>query len=79
LTRPVIDEAMYGKRTIGTEIGMFQGGFHWRAGFAALKEIAQSLFFPNAIYIILLNSTFIGVSLAASQTMTPVLLAAPYS
>ncbi|KAE9378580.1 MFS general substrate transporter [Stipitochalara longipes BDJ] len=77
--RPNIDPYLNGKGTMRTNLKVFQGGIHWGAGKIAILETIKSLISPNVVVIVLLNAVFIGVSLAASQAMTPVLLALPYS
>jgi hypothetical protein len=73
--RPRVDAATYGPRTIWTNMGFFQNGFEHRAAGRSMIDTLRTMVFPNIIWVITVNSMFIAIQGAASQTGSSVLIA----
>lgn len=75
-TRPKIDAATYGPRTAGTDFGILQIPRLWRLAAKSVYETAKSTFFPNVLWVILVNSILVSIQGAVSQVGSAVLIAA---
>jgi len=73
--RPRPDAAVYGRRTWWTEIGIFQNGFENKAAGRSMIDTLRTMFFPNIIWAIAVNSLFVSAQNAAGQTGSAVLIA----
>ena len=74
--RPRLDPATYGGRNLKSNFGISMGGYDWRWAGAALYNTMKSAFFPNIIWMVLVNSVFMAITNSAYQLGAPVLLAA---
>lgn len=75
-TRPRLDYRTYGGRTTWTNIGFFQNGIENRAAAKSMVDTVRTMFFPNILWVIVINSIFISVQGAAGQVGSSVLIAA---
>jgi hypothetical protein len=57
-------------------MGFFQNGFEHKAAGRSMIDTLRTMFFPNIIWVIAVNSTFIALQGAAGQTGSSVLIAA---
>lgn len=74
-TRPRVDHRMP-PRTLWTEIGIFTNGFENKEAGKSMLDTARTMFFPNILWVIAVNSILISINNAASQTGSAVLIAA---
>lgn len=75
--RPELDWTRYDERPWGWQL--FARECRWReAGYATL-ELLKVCFFPNIMWLVLINSCFMGNNLAASMTNAVILLEQPFS
>lgn len=73
--RPRLDYARYGKRTLWTNIGVFNAGFEWKNAAISMLDTLKTTFFPAVIWSILTNSIFLITTQAAQQLGSFALLA----
>ena len=73
--RPRIDAATFGRRTAWSNFGFFQNGFEHREAGKSMLDTLRTMFFPNIIWVIVINSLFISIQGAAGQTGSSVLIA----
>lgn len=75
-TRPRLDVETYGPRTNKTEFGLFNVPTEWTRARHAVWETIKTTFFPNVLWVIIVNSLFVSVQGAAGQVGSAVLIAA---
>ena len=75
-TRPRIDVAVYGPRTYRNDFGIFVVSQEWKRAATSVWETIKTTFFPNNLWVILVNSTLVSVQGAAGQVGSSVLIAA---
>lgn len=73
--RPRLDATTYGSRTMWTNLGFFQNGFEHKAAGRSMIDTLRTIVFPNTLWVIAVNSMFIAIQGAASQTGSSVLIA----
>ncbi|KAF2860709.1 major facilitator superfamily transporter [Piedraia hortae CBS 480.64] len=69
----------YPRRTWRYDLALFHGQSSFRRGWDALLDILRTFFYPQILFITLLNSVMIGAMLAAGYTLSPALISAPWS
>jgi hypothetical protein len=67
---------MYGRKRWGWTVFKYND---WKAAKACIREMAFSLALPNILWVVVLNSVFIGTNIAAQMTGGTILLLPPYS
>lgn len=75
-TRPRVDVQTYGPRTYKTDFGVFHVTPEWARARRAVWDTLKTTFFPNVLWVILVNSIFVSVQGAAGQVGSSVLIAA---
>ena len=75
-TRPRIDAAVYGPRTYKNDFGIFVVSSEWKRAAASVWETIKTTFFPNVLWVILVNSILVSAQGAAGQVGSSVLIAA---
>ncbi|KAE9983493.1 hypothetical protein BLS_004266 [Venturia inaequalis] len=73
--RPRLDATTDGPRTTWTDLGFFQNGFEHKAAGKSFIDTLRTMVFPNILWVIAVNSMFIAIQGAASQTGSSVLIA----
>ncbi|KAF2864174.1 major facilitator superfamily transporter [Piedraia hortae CBS 480.64] len=73
------DAPPYPQRTLKHDLALFHGDLSWKLGWEALVSILQTFFYPQVLFITLLNSIMIGATFAATYTLSPALLTHPWS
>lgn len=74
-SRPDLDPATYGPRTLWTDFGVFQFGLDWKGAGLSMAQTLWSTLFPTVLWCVLANSIFVIVNQATQQTLTFALLA----
>ncbi|QIX00206.1 hypothetical protein AMS68_005723 [Peltaster fructicola] len=70
--------AEYSQPSFKDNIAMFHGTFEWMKGWHAFVDTLRTFFYPQILFITMLNSAMIGAALAAAYTAAPNLLVAPW-
>lgn len=65
-------------RTWKYDLALFHGEREWRAGLQVLIDAMCTLFYPQILFITLLNSAMIGATFAAGYTAAEPLLVEPW-
>lgn len=78
-TRPRLDELHYGPRTKNSNFGMFNVSTEWGLAARSIWEMVKTTFFPNVLWVILINSTFSAIQNANSQVLSSVQIASGWS
>lgn len=78
-TRPRLDELHYGARTRTSNFGMFNVRAEWGLAARSIWEMIKTTFFPNVLWVILINSMFSAIQNANAQVVSSVQLAAGWS
>lgn len=73
-TRTRIDSDM-ARRTLWTDLGFFTNGYDTKGAAKAVFDMLRTMFFPNVLWIIIINSVFMSVQNAAQQSVAFVLIA----
>jgi MFS family permease len=76
-TRPRINRRLP-PRTLWTDLGVFTNGFENRAARKSMLDTVRTMFFPNILWVIVVNSILISISGAAGQTGSSILIAADW-
>lgn len=74
-TRPRLDFVRYGRRTLWTNIGVFNVGFEWKNAAVSMMDTLRTTFFPAVVWSVLTNSIFLITTQAAQQLSSFALLA----
>lgn len=74
-SRPRLDAATYGPRTLWTNMGFFQNGFEHSAAGRSMIDTLRTMVFPDILWVIAVNSIFVAIQGAAGQTGSSVLIA----
>lgn len=74
-TRTRLDDKL-GPRTVWSDIGFFVNGFDNKGAAKSMLDTVRTMFFPNVLWIIIINSVFMSVQNAAQQSASFVLIAA---
>ena len=74
--RPEIDYKMHSRKPWGWRI--FTRGFRWKEAWYTVVEMLKVCLFPNVMWLILINSCFMGNNLTSSMTNAVILLEQPY-
>ncbi|KAJ0114740.1 hypothetical protein J7T55_004481 [Diaporthe amygdali] len=72
--RPRLDHARYGYRTNKNDFGLFSVPFKWNLCRRSVVETVKATFFPNVLWVIALNSIFIGALSATTQNAAAIIL-----
>ncbi|KAI1246119.1 hypothetical protein MGN70_013016 [Eutypa lata] len=73
-TRPRVDHLRYGRRTLWTELGMFNAGMEWRRAGWAVWLAMKTTVFPNVLWCIALNAVLTAANSASHQVASSVLI-----
>jgi MFS family permease len=73
------DRTEYTPRTRKDNLAIFSGTTEWRQGINALLDSLRTFFYPHIFFVTMLNSAMIAATFAASYTVSPALLTAPWS
>lgn len=60
-------------------MAIFQGKREWRQGWNAFLDTLRTFFYPQILFITMLNSAMIACAFAAGYTIAPALISAPWS
>ncbi|KAJ0122933.1 hypothetical protein J7T55_011394 [Diaporthe amygdali] len=74
--RPRLDELHYGPRNKNSNFGMFNVETEWRLAARSIWEMIKTTFFPNVLWVILINSMFSAIQNANAQVISSVQIAA---
>lgn len=66
-------------RTWKYDIAVFHGPTEWRKGLQVFIDALMTLFYPQILFITLLNSAMIGATFAAGYTAAEPLLTQPWA
>lgn len=58
---------------------IFSGETNWHAGWRVLKDALMTMFYPQILFITLVNGTMIGSTFAAGYTVAEPLLTKPWA
>lgn len=75
-TRPRLDVQRYGPRTKKHDFGLFHVPRAWARARRSVWDTLRTCLFPNVVWVVLVNSTFISAQGAAGQVASAVLIAA---
>lgn len=73
-TRPRLDYAKHGYRTNKDDFGLFAVPTQWKLSIKSIKETIRATFFPNVMWVIALNSVFVGALSATQQNAAAIIL-----
>lgn len=72
--RPRLDYAKYGYRTNMDDFGIFHIKSEWALAGKSVIETFKATFFPNVLWVIALNSIFVGALSATQQNAAAIIL-----
>lgn len=75
-SRPRLDLDTYGPRSNKTDYGLFTVSREWPLARRAVLDTIKTTFFPNILWVIIVNSIFVSTQGAAGQVGSAVLIAA---
>ncbi|KAL1865900.1 hypothetical protein Daus18300_007012 [Diaporthe australafricana] len=73
--RPRLNELHYGPRTRTSNFGIFNVHREWALAGRSVWDMVKTTFFPNVMWVILINSVFSAIQNAASQVVSSVQIA----
>lgn len=73
-TRPRLEHAKYGYRTNKDDFGLFTIKTDWKGCGKSFSETVKATFFPNVLWVIALNSVFVGALSATQQNAASIIL-----
>ncbi|KAG8167295.1 hypothetical protein KVR01_002984 [Diaporthe batatas] len=77
--RPRLDELHYGRRDMISNFGVFNVRSEWGLAARSIWETVKTTFFPNVVWVILINSLFSAIQNAMSQVLASVQIASGWS
>jgi len=69
----------YAPRTFKSDIAILDGKPEWRKGWNAFLDTLRTFFYPQILFITMLNSAMIACAFAAGYTVAPALITQPWS
>lgn len=72
--RPRLEYAKYGYRTNKDDFGLFSVKTRWDLAGRSITETIKATFFPNVLWVIALNSIFVGALSATTQNAAAIIL-----
>ncbi|KAF2096178.1 major facilitator superfamily transporter [Rhizodiscina lignyota] len=78
-TRPCLNYTSYGERTLWTDLGLFQSGFEHRAAAKSMLDTLRTMFYPNVLWVVIINGVVLSIDMAAGQVLSPVLIASGWN
>lgn len=73
-TRPRLEYTRFGYRTNKDDFGLFVSKVDWKNCRRSVTETVKATFFPNVLWIIALNSVFVGALSATQQNAASIIL-----
>ncbi|KAH6684047.1 MFS transporter [Halenospora varia] len=74
-----LDFVRFKKRTLKNDLKIFHGEADWKAFITCWVQMFQCFFFPNVFWIVLMNSSVLGIYVVMVTTYAGVLSAPPYN
>jgi Major Facilitator Superfamily len=74
-----LDHEKYLPRSFKHNLKIFHGSADWKAAGVCLYQAFQCLFFPNILWIVLMNSAVLGIYVVMITSFGSILLAPPYN
>ncbi len=74
--RTRLDPETYGRRTMWTNIGLFQFGFEWKNAGLSIFQALCTTFFPAVFYSVIVNCVLYTATTGATQLTSFALVAA---
>lgn len=72
--RPRLDYSRFGYRTNKDDFGLFAIKREWNLCWKSISETIKATFFPNVLWVIALNSIFVGALSATQQNAAAIIL-----
>jgi MFS family permease len=76
---PKRENTSHSPRTFAYDIAFFHNSPEWRKGWQSFLDTICTFFYPQILFITLLNSAMIAATFAAGYTVAPALLTKPWS